>query len=245
MSIKAHIPNTLTIFNLMAGVVSITLVLDNQMVWASLFIFIAGVFDYLDGTAAHLLNAKSALGKELDSLSDLVSFGVAPGIILYHLLALNCVSSANSLERLHIVPYFALLIPVCSAIRLGKFNLDTRQEVNFIGLPTPANAFFFASIPLVIFLQPHLYSIVRLDLLADFFSNSRVVVLLTILFSYLLISEVPLFSMKLKTLDWKVNRLRYIFLLISFIMVILFCINAIPIIIVLYILLSLFFHSQF
>ena len=245
MNVKAQIPNILTIFNLLAGLVSITLVFDNNLVWAALFIFIAGVFDYLDGTAAHLLNAKSPLGKELDSLSDVVSFGVAPGIIIYHILSLHCASSSNSLERMHIIPYFALLIPICSAIRLGKFNIDVRQELNFLGLPTPANAIFFAAIPLVIFLQPHVYSIIHLDFLVTFFSNTRILVILTILFSYLLISDLPLFSMKFKTFDWKTNRIRYIFLIIAFVMIFLFSLSAIPLIIATYILLSLFFPGQF
>jgi len=244
MNIKAQIPNTLTIFNLLAGLVSITLVFDGNLVMASIFIFIAGVFDFLDGTAARLLNARSPLGKELDSLADLVSFGVAPGLIMYHLLSLHCAGSCNSLERMHIIPYFALLIPVCSAIRLGKFNLDSRQEEYFIGLPTPANAFFFAAIPLVISLQPHIYSILNLDFLITFFSNSRILAVLTILFSYLLISDIPLFSMKFKTFDWKTNRIRFVFLMISFVMVFLFSLDAIPLIIASYILLSLFFFRH-
>ncbi|MCX6252744.1 MAG: CDP-diacylglycerol--serine O-phosphatidyltransferase [Bacteroidetes bacterium] len=244
MNVKAQIPNILTIFNLIAGLVSITFVFDGNLVMASLFIFIAGVFDFLDGTAARVLNARSPLGKELDSLSDLVSFGVAPGMIIYHILSLHCALSCNSLERMHIIPYFALLIPVCSAIRLGKFNLDTRQEEYFIGLPTPANAMFFAAIPLVITIQPHIYSILNLDFLITFFSNSRILVILTILFSYLLISDLPLFSMKFKTFDWKSNSIRYIFLIISFAMIFLFTLDAIPLIIASYILFSLFFYRH-
>ena len=148
MKFKYYIPNTVTLLNLVSGVLSITAMMSGKVVWAAAFIFIAAVFDFLDGTLARLLDARSELGKQLDSLADMVSFGLAPGIIIFNMLSANCAVSCNALDRMHITPYFALLIPVCSAIRLGKFNIDLRQEVNFIGLPTPANAIFFASIPL-------------------------------------------------------------------------------------------------
>jgi CDP-diacylglycerol---serine O-phosphatidyltransferase len=244
MSIKSNVPNFLTICNLICGVVSVTLVLEGNIVLAAVFIFIAGVFDYLDGTSAKLLNARSLLGKELDSLSDVVSFGVAPGIIIYQLLSVPCAGSSNILERMHIIPYFAILIPVCSAIRLAKFNLDIRQEENFIGLPTPGNAMFFASIPLIILLQPRVFSIIPLDFMVTFFSNTRVLTILTVFFSYLLISELRLFSMKFKTMDWKSNQVRYIFLIISVLLLLLFSISAIPLIIVAYIFLSLGFQRN-
>lgn len=244
MNIKQHIPNTITCLNLIAGVVSLTLAMENQLVWASVMIFIAAVFDYLDGTAARLLEAYSEIGKQLDSLADVVSFGVAPGIIVFKMLSASCDGSCNILERMHITPYFALLIPVCSALRLAKFNIDLRQEVNFIGLPTPANALFFASIPLVIWVQPHLFSLVKLEFLVDFFSNSRVLAILTVLFSYLLISDFRIFSMKVKSFQWKGNELRYALLASSILLILLFSISAIPMIIVLYILLSIVFQGM-
>lgn len=244
MNIKQHIPNTITSLNLVAGVVSITLVMENQLVWASIMIFIAAVFDYLDGTAARILQAYSELGKQMDSLADVVSFGVAPGIIVFKLLSVNCEGSCNVLERMHITPYFALLIPVCSALRLAKFNIDLRQEVNFIGLPTPANGLFFASIPLVLYAQPQLFSIIKMEFLVDFFSNTRVLAILAVLFSYLLISDFRIFSMKVKSFSWKGNELRYVLLVSSVILLLLFSINAIPMIIVLYILLSVVFQGM-
>jgi len=239
MKFKYQIPNFVTVLNLTSGVLSITAMMSGQIVWAAAFIFIAAVFDYLDGTLARLLDAGSALGKQLDSLADVVSFGVAPGIIVFNLLSVNCAASCNALDRMHITPYFSLLIPVCSAIRLGKFNIDLRQEENFIGLPTPANAIFFASIPLVIFLQPHIYSVIKLDFLADFFSNSRVIAILTVFFSYLLVSDFKIFSIKFKTTGWAENKMRYILLIFSLILLLLFSLNALPIIIILYLLLSL------
>ena len=152
MKLKYYIPNAITLMNLTSGFIAVIMVFEGQLVKASLFIFLAAIFDFLDGTAARVLDARSELGKQLDSLADIVSFGVAPGIIMFQLLSVGCEGSCNILERMHITPYFSLLIPVCSAIRLGKFNLDLRQEENFIGLPTPANAIFFASIPLVVLL---------------------------------------------------------------------------------------------
>lgn len=239
MKIRYYIPNFVTLLNLVSGVLAITHILNGQLEWAAVFIFIAGVFDFLDGTLARLLDARSELGKQLDSLADIISFGVAPGILIYHLLAANCTGSCNALDRWHITPYFALLIPVCSAIRLAKFNLDLRQTVNFIGLPTPANAMFFASIPLVIFLQPHLYSIINLDFIADFFSSNRVIAVLTVFFSYLLISDFKIFSMKFKSKGWAENKMRYILMIASLILLILFSLNALPMIIFLYLLISL------
>lgn len=244
MKIKYYIPNFVTLLNLSSGMLSITSMMSGEVVWAALFIFIAAVFDFLDGTLARLLDARSELGKQLDSLADVVSFGVAPGIIVFNLLSANCASSCNALDRMHITPYFALLIPICSAIRLGKFNLDLRQAVNFIGLPTPANAIFFASIPLVLFLQPHIYSLIKLDFFMEFFSNSRVIAILTVFFSYLLISDFKIFSIKFKTTGLAENMKAYILLILSLVLLLLFSLNAIPLIILLYLLLSIIFQRS-
>jgi len=224
--------------------VAITLVLEGKLVNASLFIFLAALFDFMDGTAARLLDARSELGKQLDSLADIVSFGVAPGVIMFMLLSEGCEGSCNILERLYITPYFALLIPVCSAFRLAKFNIDLRQEEHFIGMPTPANAIFFASIPLVLFYQTYRFSLIPLDFFTDFFTNTRVLAILTVLFSYLLISDFRMFSMKFRQMKWKGNQVRYIFLILAAIYLILFAVCAIPLIILTYFILSLFFQKQ-
>jgi CDP-diacylglycerol--serine O-phosphatidyltransferase len=242
MKIKQHIPNALTTMNLLSGLISLVLVMEANYILASLFIFIAALFDFLDGNAARILKVHSELGKQLDSLADLVSFGVAPGLMVFQMISVHCAGSCNLLERMHITPYFAMLIPVCSALRLAKFNIDLRQEVNFIGLPTPANGIFFASIPLLLFAQPHLYSFIHLDFLVKFFSNTRILTILAVFFSYLLISDFKIFSMKFKNLAWNGNQLRYILLISSIILFILFFLSAIPIIIILYILMSIFFQ---
>jgi CDP-diacylglycerol--serine O-phosphatidyltransferase len=244
MNIQRHIPNTLTAFNLVCGLGAIVFILEGQYVSASWAIFAAAVFDYFDGTAARLLKAYSELGKQLDSLADLVSFGVAPGLLMYRLLSAGCDGSCNILEQYHITPWFALLIPVCSAFRLARFNIDLRQEVNFIGLPTPANALFFASIPLVVLLQPGLFSVVHLKFLEAFFSNTRVLAMLTVFFSYLLVADLKIFSMKFKSLSWKGNQLRYILAVVSLVMIMLLSLSAIPLIIIFYLLLSLFFQAN-
>ena len=245
MKIRQHIPNFITTLNLVSGLISITLIFSGELVISAFFIFLAAVFDYLDGTFARLLKVHSELGKQLDSLADVVSFGVAPGLIMFQMISANCTGSCNVLERLHITPYFALLIPVCSALRLAKFNIDLRQEVNFIGLPTPANGLFFASVPLVLFLQPQVFSVIQLDFLSDFFTNTRVLAVLSVFFSYLLISEFRIFSMKFKSVAWKGNEVRYIFLILSVLFLILFSLAAIPLIILLYLLISLFFQRSF
>jgi CDP-diacylglycerol--serine O-phosphatidyltransferase len=244
MNWKRYIPNTLTAFNLIAGMIAITQVLEGELAIASLFIFMAAIFDFLDGTAARLLDAQSELGKQLDSLADVVSFGVAPGMIMFTLLSAGCEGSCNILERLYITPYFALLIPLFSAFRLAKFNIDIEQEDHFIGMPTPANAIFFASIPLVLFYQSYQISMIPLDFLTDFFTNTRVLAILTVLFSYLLISDFRMFSMKFRQMKWKGNQVRYIFLILSAVYLILFSFCAIPLIIITYFILSLFFQKQ-
>ncbi|MDP1623969.1 MAG: CDP-diacylglycerol--serine O-phosphatidyltransferase [Bacteroidales bacterium] len=243
MKIKQHIPNALTILNLVSGLVSLTMTFEGNYVYASLFILLAAVFDFLDGNAARMLKAHSELGKQLDSLADVVSFGVAPGIMIFQMISDQCAGSCNILEQMHITPYFAMLIPVCSALRLAKFNIDILQEVNFIGLPTPANAIFFASIPLVVYVQPGLFSLIHLDFLVTFFFNTRIMTILAVFFSYLLISDFRIFSMKFKNGAWRGNQLRYIFMIISLTLFVLFFLSAIPIIIGIYILMSIFFQS--
>jgi len=241
---KKHIPNAITTLNLFSGLISITLVMQSNLVWAGIFIFIAAIFDYLDGTAARLLNAHSELGKQLDSLADLVSFGVAPGLIMFQLLSYHCANGCNILERWQIIPYIALLIPVCSALRLAKFNIDPRQEVNFIGLPTPANAIFFASIPLILQIQGSIHTFIQLDFMVALFSNPRVLTVLTVFFSYLLISDFKLFSMKFKSMTWKDNQHRFILLILSLLLLLIFSICAVPMVLLAYLMLSVAFQKK-
>ena len=244
MTIKKYIPNIITSLNLISGLIAITLIFDKNFLMAGVLIVIAAVFDFLDGMAARLLDARSEFGKQLDSLADVVSFGVAPGLLIFQMISIHCAGSCNILEKSGIAPYFALLIPLCAALRLAKFNIDIRQEEHFIGLPTPANALFFASVPLVIFLQPDLFSIIPLDFMTVFFSNTRVLAMLAVFFSYLMISDFQLFSMKFKTMSWKGNEARYIFIILSVLLVILFSLSAVPLIILAYLILSMGFQKK-
>jgi CDP-diacylglycerol---serine O-phosphatidyltransferase len=217
---------------------------DGNYTGPALLIFLAAVFDYLDGFAARLVGVYSDLGKQLDSMADLVSFGVAPGVIIFRILSSPDLTGPNFLERMHIVPYIALVIPVCSAFRLAKFNIDPRQEFNFIGLPTPANGIFFASVPLILSLQPYFFVLIKVSFFVQFFSSLRILTILVIFMSYLLVSDLRLFSMKFRNFAVKENVPRYMILILALILLGLFSLNAIPMIIIAYILLSLFFQRQ-
>jgi CDP-diacylglycerol--serine O-phosphatidyltransferase len=244
MKFKYYIPNTFTALNLTCGLVSITRIMDNDMLTGALFIFFAVVFDFLDGIAARLLDARSEFGKVLDSLADVVSFGAAPGIIIFKLLLFNCEGSCNFLDRYTLTPYFALLIPICAAMRLARFNIDSRQSDHFIGLPTPANAIFFASVTLVIFLQDRFITLIPLHFLSTFLASTRVLVILTVFFAYLMISDFKMFSLKFASIGWKKNRLQYFFLMGSLLLLFIFSLSALPMIIILYLILSLVFQKE-
>ncbi len=238
MSIKKHIPNSITCLNLLFGCFSIVYALKGNLIFASYFIAIAAVFDFIDGFAARVLKAYSAIGKELDSLADVVSFGVAPGIIVFQLLQLSDNLPVFIIfGKTNLVPFVAFLIPVFSALRLAKFNIDTRQTESFIGLPVPANALFFAAFPLIIKQFAEMCSCMHAYV--DFFTNAYLYFVLIVVFSFLLVSNIPLFSLKVKNLKIKENIYRYLLLVFSIVLFIMFKYIAIPIIIILYIVLSL------
>jgi CDP-diacylglycerol--serine O-phosphatidyltransferase len=222
--IAIYIPNTITCFNLVAGCLSCVMAFQGNYLMASLFVYIAAVFDFLDGMAARLLKAYSNIGRELDSLADMISFGMAPGFILFSWLKEILPADMDYLS------YIAFLIPVFSALRLAKFNIDIRQASSFIGLPTPANAIFIASL---ISLNHHPY-------LESILQNSWVITGLVILLSFLLVSRLPMFSLKFKSLRWKDNQVRYIFLILSLLLILTFHLIALPLIIILFIVISLF-----
>jgi len=237
MAIQKHIPNFLTLLNLFCGCCAILFSFDN-LVLTSYFVGLAVVFDFLDGFAARLFNAKSNIGKDLDSLADVVSFGVVPGMILFRLIEAFFTTGEYRNETLFYIPFIAFLIPLFSALRLAKFNNDERQTDSFIGLPTPANAILIASFPLILNQQSTLLDI-NLEGLQNLLNNVFVLIVMTIVLSYLLIAELPLFSLKFKSFSWAENKTRYIFLIISIVALILLFYSAIPIIIILYILISL------
>lgn len=194
---KKHIPNLLTCSNLLCGCIGIDLVYQGELTAAPFLMALAAIFDFFDGFAARLLKVSSPIGKELDSLADLISFGLLPGVLLNQLLAPHAVGSLEQLT------YLGWLIPVFSALRLAKFNVDTRQEESFIGLPTPANALFWGSFPLIMAYQPEI---------GQWLKHPGLLAGLGIVMSGLLVAELPLFSLKFKSMGWKGNEWRYIFI---------------------------------
>ncbi|MDH6534341.1 CDP-diacylglycerol--serine O-phosphatidyltransferase [Parabacteroides sp. 52] len=228
MHIKKHIPNTITCMSLLSGCVATVAALQGNLAGAALWIIIAAVFDFLDGLAARLLHAYSAIGKELDSLSDMVSFGVAPGMIVFWLLGEAAPALPLGTFNSYI-PYLAFVIPVFSGLRLAKFNVDERQTNSFIGLPVPAHALFWASAGYAVLPMIHW--------------KEEVFVVLTVLFSLisslLLVSEIPMFSLKVKSLAWKGNELRYLLVGCALVFVLLWGFLGIAGTILLYIILSL------
>lgn len=229
MNIKKYIPNTITCLSLVSGSIACIMAWEGRLLEAVVWIIIAAVFDFCDGLAARMLKAYSPMGKELDSLSDMVSFGMAPGMILFSLLR---TASAGWTEAAWTgyLPYLALVIPVFSGLRLAKFNIDTRQATSFIGLPVPAHALFWASagyamLP-VIPAYPTLFVTVS--------------IVLAFLTSLLLVSEIPMFSLKVKSLAWKGNELRYILAICAIVFIAVWGFLGISGTILLYIVLSIF-----
>lgn len=240
---RRHIPNGLTLINLFFGCLSIAAAFQGNLPMAAWLILIAAFFDFFDGFAARLLKAKSPIGKELDSLADVISFGLAPGVILYQLM----LHAENLLDiqigGFQIIPLFGFLIPLFSALRLAKFNIDNRQETVFYGLPTPANALFIASLPLLIANVPE-YRILNVEFLAPFFSHPIILIILSLVLSFLLVSEIPFIALKFKSLSWNNNKSTYILLIGSLLMILLLGIQAIPFIFSFYIVISFFSRSS-
>ena len=235
------VPNFITALNLAAGSIAVFLGIEGQLAGAALCIAAASVFDFLDGMAARLLRAYSEIGKQLDSLADLVSFGLAPAAILITLLQLAMFGQNQPLAFIEASPLqwiflsAALLVPVSGAFRLAKFNLDTRQSENFLGLPIPANALFYAAIALLVELgtNPAISKII----LNRFNLITAIVVL-----SALMISELPMFSMKFKHLKWKGNQMRFLFLGLCLILLATLKLYALPLLIISYIVMA-FIHK--
>jgi len=235
--LKRHIPNFITSLNLFSGCIGIILALQYRIDYAAYFIAVSALFDFLDGMAARVLHVKSEIGKELDSLADVVSFGVLPGIIVYQLMA----ASPNTPEAGSVISIFsllALIIPVLSAVRLAKFNLDTRQTTSFIGLPVPANALFLGSLPLIKMQAGYSDSLSWLSGVTD---NYYVLALLAIGMSLMLVSELPLISLKFSNLKITDNKPQFILVLFAVTAFALLTFTAIPLIILAYIVLSVLF----
>jgi CDP-diacylglycerol--serine O-phosphatidyltransferase len=250
-----HIPNLFTLINLFFGCIAIIYILQNgiiivsddqgtqlleipEKIWmGSLFIALAAVVDFLDGFVARLFNATSPLGKQLDSLADVVSFGVAPGLIVYQFLRLSYASTPNGIEMSTIWLMPALLIPCAAAFRLGKFNLDDSQQYGFKGVPTPAVGLLIASFPLIYWYSqnPEAVSLMQ---------NKWLWYAIIVVLCYLMVSNLPLMALKFKNFSVKSNLPKLILLLAAIIAAILLKWLAVPVVFILYIILSLAFKNK-
>lgn len=212
MEFKKHIPNAITSLNLLFGTLAVIYAFEGYQIFAVYLILIAAVCDFLDGFTARLLKAYSPMGKELDSLADLVSFGLAPSILLYHkmyeLLGSRVTGGGNSLF-LEILIFVPIVITIASALRLAKFNVDSRQTVNFVGVPTPANA-----ILICMFLHFTTYNTIFDNLLNTYYFIPAT----SLILSFLLVCNIPMFSLKFKSLKWKGNELRYILIITALVL---------------------------
>ncbi len=227
----------------MCGILAIFSIFAGNMITAAYLVLLAAVLDFFDGFAARILKQPSEIGKQLDSLADIVSFGLVPGVAMYHLIN-RFELSAGAHDSL--LPFVALVIPLFSALRLAKFNVDTRQSDSFIGVPTPANAMLLLSIPLVMEFTLGIGSMSDLNLqdckidrlVEEIGILPYILAGLCVVMSLLLIAELPLFALKFKSFGWKGNEIRFTFLGISLAMIALLQVAAIPLIIIVYILLS-------
>lgn len=226
MNIKKHIPNTITCCNLLSGCVAAVYAFEGVYPLAFAFIIAGAVFDFFDGLSARALKVSSPIGKELDSLADVITFGFAPATMVFSWLR-ECADAYLDMLVAFAMPFAAFLLVAFSALRLAKFNVDERQTSSFVGLPTPANALFWGALVIgshdAIVGQPY----------------GWVLVLgLVLLFSWLLVAEIPMFSLKFKNLSWESNRIVYIFLLISLVLLVVLGLNGLSAVIGWYIILS-------
>lgn len=219
--IKKQIPNTITCLNLLSGMLGIYFVLEGNINYGTYLIFIAALFDFLDGFLARVLKVHSEIGKELDSLADLVTFGVLPSFILFKMITQS--------TALGFLPFFVFIVGIFSAIRLAKFNVDKRQSERFVGLPTPANALLISTLPFLVEEFPQIGLILN---------QPYCIMGLALILSFLLVSELPLIAFKFKNFGIKENLFRYLTLLIGIICILAFGLGGVPFVIFSYIVLS-------
>jgi len=223
--LKKHLPNAITCANLFSGCVGIVFAFQGNSIVAAYALFMAAIFDFFDGFASRVLQSFSRIGKDLDSLADIVSFGVLPSVILYQLF----LQTPAVPGIWNYLTFIAFLVPVFSALRLAKFNVDTRQAEMFIGLPTPANGILIASLPLILQQYPEL---------SQYILNRWVLSVFTVVMCALLVAELPLLSLKFKNTNLDQNIYRYLLLLFSAILILFFKFAAVPAVIFIYIALS-------
>lgn len=250
---KQHIPNALTLLNLFCGCIAVIAAVNDAFVPAAFFVFLGIFFDFFDGFAARKLNVQSALGLELDSLADMVTSGLVPGIVMFKLISISSgigiehswSSGGENIDVLgyiklvtfkdSLLPLLGLCITLASAYRLAKFNIDTEQQTFFKGLPTPANALLILSLPLIVEFQNN-------DSINALILNTWFLIGLTIFSCWLLNAKLKLFALKFKTFSFRPNATRYTFVVLCLILLIVLNFTAIPLIIILYLLMSVLDH---
>ena len=233
MKIKKHIPNLITLGNLFCGTIATIYAVQADFVFAGLFVILGIVFDFFDGFAARLFKVSGELGKQLDSLADMVTSGVVPGIIMLKLIEVNTINASNSFFDNSIIgiSLVGLVLTLGACYRLAKFNIDTRQSDSFIGLPTPAMSLFVISLPLI-----QEYS--NIEFALNLITNNYFLITITILLTYLMNAQLPLFSLKFKDYTIKNNLIKYVFLIASLLMIVFLQYISIPLIIIVYVVLS-------
>tara|TARA_R100000935_G_scaffold7704_1_gene16299 strand:+ start:3556 stop:4335 length:780 start_codon:yes stop_codon:yes gene_type:complete len=251
MAFKKHIPNLITVLNLLCGSLAAIFAVQGNLVMAALFVGLGIFFDFFDGLAARALNVKSEIGLQLDSLADMITSGLVPGIVMYQLFlralpgtvdpsadSWSADAASNWLEwNIPFLALIGLLVVAASGYRLAKFNVDDRQTDSFIGLPTPANALLILSLPLILVYQPHPVAV-------SLILNEWFLVGLTIVSCYMLNAEIPLFALKFSNWSFGSNKLRYLFIAYCLIMIVLLQFIAIPVIITSYVIASLIFSKK-
>lgn len=243
MQLKKHIPNAITLLNLLSGVIALVYVFNDNLSMAFFWVCMGIFLDFWDGFAARVLKVSSEIGLQLDSLADMVTSGVVPGLVMYKMIA-EIQQNAPEVYNLSpennfmgILPYFGFLITLGSAMRLAKFNVDTRQTDSFIGLPTPANALFILSIPMITLNTAS-------DTIIEILSNPYVLVGISVFSAFIMNANIKLFSLKTKNKTLKDNKVGLLFLGLSALLLLLLRFEAIPIIIILYLVLSLVIIKQ-
>lgn len=242
MTLKKHIPNLITLLNLLSGSIAVVFAVQGNMVMAALLVALGIFFDFFDGLAARMLDVRSDIGLQLDSLADMITSGLVPGIVMFQLLIQALPQEGRIGEWTSGMDYFSwefpalalvgFLITMASGYRLAKFNIDDRQTDSFIGLPTPANALLILSLPLVLIFQPQGWVV-------GIILNEWFLIGLTLFSSYIQNAELPLFALKFSNWSLAENKFRYFFLIMCVVLLLVLKFIAIPLIIILYVLLSL------
>ena len=239
--IIAQVPNFITSLNLVSGSLATIFAIDGHLVWAAIFICLAAVLDFLDGLAARLLHAYSDIGKQLDSLADVVSFGVAPGAILFTLLEFSLFGKNQPIQEISgkwhewLILFSAFLVPVFGAIRLARFNTNDSDEPFFRGLPIPSNGLFWAAMGLMLQIPKYM------DVLKIIYTT-RTLVILGVFMSGMMVITLPMFSLKMKSFKWTDNWYRYIFVILAAVLLTAFNVYGLAMIIILYIFLNAIFY---